>query len=168
MRDSGGGSIVNISSVAAVRSGRWESAYSASKAGVDMLTRVAADEWGRYGIRVNSVLPGLIRTDTALPLTGDSATHDGFVRQTPLGRLGEPHEIAAFVVFLLSEGVARLQAQSHLQEFRRDYEEARFLLHVAGGPADVSYFAQFAALYDHRSGERRVGKERRSRWAPYH
>jgi NAD(P)-dependent dehydrogenase (short-subunit alcohol dehydrogenase family) len=69
MRDAGGGSIVNISSVAGARSGRWESAYSASKAGVDMLTKVAADEWGEHGIRVNSVLPGLIKTDTASPLT---------------------------------------------------------------------------------------------------
>ena len=69
MRAAGGGSIVNISSVASARSGRWESAYSASKAGVDMLTRVAADEWGQYGIRVNSVLPGLITTETASPLT---------------------------------------------------------------------------------------------------
>jgi NAD(P)-dependent dehydrogenase (short-subunit alcohol dehydrogenase family) len=69
MKEAGGGSIVNISSVAAARSGRWESAYSASKAGVDMLTRVAADEWGRFGIRVNSVLPGLITTETAAPLT---------------------------------------------------------------------------------------------------
>ena len=65
IRVAGGGCIVNISSVAAARSGRWESAYSAAKAGVDMLTCVAADEWGQYGIRVNSVLPGLIKTDTA-------------------------------------------------------------------------------------------------------
>jgi NAD(P)-dependent dehydrogenase (short-subunit alcohol dehydrogenase family) len=102
MRAAGGGSIVNISSVAAARSGRWESAYSASKAGVDMLTRVAADEWGQYGIRVNSVLPGLIRTATASPLTEDGATREGFLRQTPLARLGEPADIARGVVFLLS------------------------------------------------------------------
>lgn len=84
MREAGGGCIVNISSVAAARSGRWESAYSAAKAGVNMLTRVAADEWGQYGIRVNSVLPGLIKTDTAAPLTEDPASREGFIRQTPL------------------------------------------------------------------------------------
>jgi NAD(P)-dependent dehydrogenase (short-subunit alcohol dehydrogenase family) len=111
MRDAGGGSIVNISSVAAARSGRWESAYSASKAGVDMLTRVAADEWGQYGIRVNSVLPGLIRTDTAAPLTEDGPTREGFVRQTPLGRLGEADEIAKGVVFLLSDAAAFITGQ---------------------------------------------------------
>jgi len=103
MVEAGGGSIVNISSVAAARSGRWEGAYSASKAGIDMLTRVAADELGRHGIRVNSVLPGLITTDTASPLTDDPAVRAGFIRQTPMGRLGSPEDIAACVAFLLSD-----------------------------------------------------------------
>jgi NAD(P)-dependent dehydrogenase (short-subunit alcohol dehydrogenase family) len=106
MRQAGGGSIVNISSVAAARSGRWESAYSASKAGVDMLTRVGADEWGQYGMRVNSVLPGLTKTATAAPLADEPPTRVGFIRQTPLARLGETDDIANGVAFLLSDAAA--------------------------------------------------------------
>jgi NAD(P)-dependent dehydrogenase (short-subunit alcohol dehydrogenase family) len=103
LQEAGGGSIVNISSVSGARSGRWTVAYSAAKAAVDTVTRVAADEWGCHGIRVNSVLPGLIRTSTAAALTDDSALAAAFQRQTPLGRLGEPHDVARFVAVLLSD-----------------------------------------------------------------
>lgn len=106
-----GGAIVNISSVAGARSGRWEGAYSASKAAIDMLTRVAADELGRYGIRVNSVLPGLITTENAAPLTDDPLVREGFVRQTPLGRLGAPEDVARCVAFVLSDEASYITGQ---------------------------------------------------------
>lgn len=107
----GGGSIVNISSVAAARTGRWEAAYSAAKAAVDVLTRIAADEWGRHGIRVNSVLPGLIRTDTASALTDDATLVAAFERQTPLGCIGDPEDVAGIVTVLLSDVAAYVTGQ---------------------------------------------------------
>jgi 3-oxoacyl-[acyl-carrier protein] reductase len=76
-----------------------------------MLTRVAADEWGQYGIRVNSVLPGLITTENASPLAEDPVVRDGFIRQTPLGRLGDPEDVARCVVFLLSENASYITGQ---------------------------------------------------------
>ena len=111
IRAAGGGSIVNISSVAAERSGRWEIAYSAAKAGVNMLTRVAADEWGAFGIRVNAVLPGLTTTETAAALTDDADLTRAFVRNTPLGRLAEPADIARFVTALLGDDAAFVTGQ---------------------------------------------------------
>ena len=68
-----------------------------------MLTRVVADEWGYAGVRGNSVLPGLILTGTAAPLTENVAVREGFMRQTPLGRLGEPADLARCIAFLLSD-----------------------------------------------------------------
>ena len=111
MRAAGGGSIVNISSVAAERSGRWEIAYSAAKAGVNMVTRVAADEWGVFGIRVNAVLPGLTTTETAAALTDDSDLAKAFVCNTPLGRLADPSDVARFVTTLLGDDAAFVTGQ---------------------------------------------------------
>src|SRR5690606_13832114 len=71
MRAAGGGSIVNVSSIAGALTHRWMSAYCASKAGVNMLTRCAADDLGEYGIRVNAVMPGLVPTELTAPMVGN-------------------------------------------------------------------------------------------------
>ena len=104
MIEQGSGNIVNLSSTAA-----WEaipdhgSAYSASKAGVLALTRVAASEVGRQGIRVNAIAPGLIYNDFLRKIYTDEF-FDGFAeRRTFLGRLGRPEDIANMVAFLLSD-----------------------------------------------------------------
>jgi 3-oxoacyl-[acyl-carrier protein] reductase len=99
-----GGSIINISSVAATSAFPTTSIYSATKAAVDVLTRSLAKELGPRKIRVNSVNPGMIETEG----TKTSGISDGEFRaqveaQTPLGRIGQPDDIAPVVGFLASD-----------------------------------------------------------------
>ncbi|MGF1599504.1 MAG: SDR family NAD(P)-dependent oxidoreductase [Acidimicrobiales bacterium] len=100
-----GGSIINISSVAGLEGVKGHGAYSGTKFAVTGLTSAAAKEWGRYGIRVNSVHPGVIET----PMTADMrAVVDPDVRaklerSIPLGRIGQAADIARMVLFLASD-----------------------------------------------------------------
>jgi NAD(P)-dependent dehydrogenase (short-subunit alcohol dehydrogenase family) len=95
------GAIVNVSSVAAQIGTAVGSVYNASKAAMDALTRSWAVEFGAAGVRVNSVAPGPIRTDTAVDTVGEM--FEAFSRNTPLTRAGEPEEIAEAVLFLASD-----------------------------------------------------------------
>jgi NAD(P)-dependent dehydrogenase (short-subunit alcohol dehydrogenase family) len=101
MARQGSGSIVAISSVAGAVTHRWFGAYGPAKAGIDMLCRVAADELGASGVRVNTVRPGLTRTDLVEMLTAPGPVLDDYLACTPLGRIGEPEDVAALVRFLL-------------------------------------------------------------------
>lgn len=110
-----GGAVVNISSVAATIAFPSIAGYSASKSGVDRLTRVAAAEAGKlgYGVRVNCVYPGLVATEMGLKLASDivalglapdvPAAVGDVIGQTPLGRLGEVPDMADAVVFLCTD-----------------------------------------------------------------
>jgi NAD(P)-dependent dehydrogenase (short-subunit alcohol dehydrogenase family) len=98
---SGGGSIVTISSIAGVLTHRWMTAYCVSKAGIEMLTRNAADELGGAGIRVNAVRPGLVPTDLAAGLVNNPAANADYLDQMPLRRLGTTDDIANIVRFLI-------------------------------------------------------------------
>ncbi len=96
------GNIINIASTSAIRG---DSAYSISKAGVVRLTEGLARSLGRYNIRVNSIAPGLIRTDMTEFAWGDPETLKQYVANIPipLGRMAEPSEIASVALFLASE-----------------------------------------------------------------
>lgn len=104
MHDNGGGAIVNITSIAG-----WETstehgaAYSAAKAGVMALTRVAAAESGRHGVRVNAVAPGLIYNDFLRRIYPDDFFEGYAENRSLVGRIGEPEDVANLVAFLVSD-----------------------------------------------------------------
>jgi 3-oxoacyl-[acyl-carrier protein] reductase len=101
MRDHGGGSIVTISSTSGKTGIFGQTNYSAAKAGMVGLTKAAAKEVARYGIRVNVVQPGLIRTPMTESLPAD--IWDQKLGEVPLGRAGEPEEVGKAVLFLASD-----------------------------------------------------------------
>ena len=100
----GGGSIVNTASVAGLVGWRGAAAYSASKHGVIGLTKSAALEYARNGVRVNAVCPGVIDTPMGASATQSvGKVHDMMLAKHPQGRFGEPEEVARAVLWLCSE-----------------------------------------------------------------
>lgn len=102
----GGGVILNIASLNSFQPGEGMSAYCASKAGVEMLTRVGAMELGRDGIRVCGVAPGLVDTPLTAPLSQIPGVREGYLENVPLGRAGTPQDVANAALFLLSDDAA--------------------------------------------------------------
>ena len=104
LRNSTGGSIVNIASINGVYVHRGMAGYAAGKAGVSMLTRTAAVELAAAGIRVNAVAPGIVETEMTRQVMSDPEVSSKWVAGIPLGRLGQPDDIAQVVAFLLGDG----------------------------------------------------------------
>lgn len=103
----GGGAIVNTASVSGLVGRAGRSAYVASKHGVVGLTRTAAIEYARQGIRVNAVCPGFVRTPLVeRALAAEPEREDWMLSVTPMGRLGTPEEVAAAVLWLCSDAAS--------------------------------------------------------------
>ena len=107
----GGGSFVGISSIASSNTHRWFGAYGVTKAGLDHLMMLAADELGPSWVRVNSIRPGLIRTDMVAPITESPELSEDYRACTPLPRVGEAEDIANMAMFLLSDAAGWVTGQ---------------------------------------------------------
>jgi NAD(P)-dependent dehydrogenase (short-subunit alcohol dehydrogenase family) len=107
----GGGSFVGISSIAASNTHRWFGAYGVTKAAIDHLMQVAADELGASRVRVNSIRPGLTRTELLGPVIDSPEISGDYRINTPLERIGEVQDIANAAIFLLSDAADWITGQ---------------------------------------------------------
>jgi NAD(P)-dependent dehydrogenase (short-subunit alcohol dehydrogenase family) len=103
MKATGGGSIVNISSLASVKPIPTTTVYSAAKAGLNVLTKASALEYAGVGVRVNGIICGTFDTDAAAGFVRNADLLPEIVRPIALGRVGRPEEILGAVVYLLSD-----------------------------------------------------------------
>ena len=113
MAKNGGGAIINMSSINAVIASPHIVPYVVSKGGLNQLTRVMALGLARYGIRVNAIGPGSIDTEQLASIIGnDEEARRKILARTPIGRLGQPEEIAEIAVFLASQSASYITGQT--------------------------------------------------------
>jgi 2-deoxy-D-gluconate 3-dehydrogenase len=99
----GGGKIINISSAAGILGEQGLLPYCVSKAGVMVLTRILAYEWGRYNILINAIAPGFVAGGMNTPILNKEILVSGLTQQVPLKRLANPEEIVKIALFLASD-----------------------------------------------------------------
>lgn len=103
MQQQGGGNIINVASINGIRPGHMQGIYSATKAAVISLTQTLAMELGKDNIRVNAIAPGLIQTKFARAIWDNEVVMKDVLARTPLGRIGQPPDIAAIALWLASD-----------------------------------------------------------------
>ncbi len=103
MSTNGGGKIINIASVAGLRPGRFQGIYSMTKAAIISMTKSLAMELGPDNIQVNAIAPGLVKTHFARVLWENEEIHNRIVERTPVGRIGEPEDVAGLALYLASD-----------------------------------------------------------------
>jgi NAD(P)-dependent dehydrogenase (short-subunit alcohol dehydrogenase family) len=114
MAGRGTGAIINVASYNSIRGAAGLGAYTASKGGLLTLTKTMAIEWARYGIRVNAICPGLIRTDLNSQFL-DTPYGEGLIRSTvPAKRAGRPDEVVGAVIYLASDAATYVTGASLL------------------------------------------------------
>ena len=112
MGKQGGGKIINITTVGAVRGGAGMGVYHASKAALNMLTKCMAVEWAPLNVNVNAVGPGLTKTAFSQPIWSNPSLEQMITTRVPKGRLAEPEEIVGAVLFLCSEDSSFITGES--------------------------------------------------------
>jgi hypothetical protein len=109
-----GGSLIGMSSLASIRSVGPAPHYSAAKAGLNQLSTVLAEQLGPHGIRINTIVPGFVKsnTPTNIAVRSDPKLYEGMMKRVPMRRMGEPADVAALAVFLASDLSSFITGQS--------------------------------------------------------
>lgn len=103
MKEGGGGAIINVSSICGLLGTAWMSGYSAAKAAIINFSRAAAAEGAPSGIRVNVVIPAVVETPATAGMLADEASRKNTEKLIPMGRVGQPQELANAILFLASD-----------------------------------------------------------------
>lgn len=107
-----GGAIVNVSSICGQLGTPWMAGYSAAKAAIDNFSRAAAAEGAPHGIRVNVVIPAVVETPATAGMLADEASRKNTEKLIPMGRVGQPEELASAILFLSSDEASYITGAS--------------------------------------------------------